>query len=205
MPASPPPSLPPSFPHMVLIRSGLRDSSQRKWLCTESFCEGEEGEGERAERKKERKEGRGWGQKMGEAGRLQHTALPSQCRVSATAHPCGLLTLPVRSEGPEKNPGSPLTLQLPAGEAGGSQPLPRVLGTFRSPSRAGCQGPWSHLRASTGQRTEPSGVYWLSPHCAKETGEATTLNSKDNPYNSASQWFQDPEWVIWPELFGTCA
>lgn len=117
-----------SFPHMVLIRSGLRDSSQRKWLCTESFCEGEEGEGERAERKKERKEGRGWGEKVGEAGRLQHSALPSPCRVSATARPCGLLTLPIRNEGPEKNPGSPLTSQLPAGEAGGSQLLPRVLG-----------------------------------------------------------------------------
>lgn len=43
---------------MVLIRSGLRDSSQRKWLCTESFCEGRRGEGERVKRKKERKEGK---------------------------------------------------------------------------------------------------------------------------------------------------
>jgi hypothetical protein len=38
---------------MVLIRSGLRDSSQRKWLCTESFCEQRRGRG-RAKRKKER-------------------------------------------------------------------------------------------------------------------------------------------------------
>lgn len=53
--ASPPPSPPASFPHMVLIRSGLRDSSQRKWLCTESFCEGRRGDGERMKRKKERK------------------------------------------------------------------------------------------------------------------------------------------------------
>jgi hypothetical protein len=43
---------------MVLIRSGLRDSGQRKWLCTESFCEQGRGRG-RVDRKKERKEGRG--------------------------------------------------------------------------------------------------------------------------------------------------
>lgn len=58
--ASPPPTLPASFPHMVLIRSGLRDSSQRKWLCTESFCEGRRGEGERQKRKKERGKKQRW-------------------------------------------------------------------------------------------------------------------------------------------------
>ena len=55
---------------MVLIRSGLRDSSQRKWLCTESFCAGEEGEGEGERRKEGRKERR-------EEARDSSTLLPS--------------------------------------------------------------------------------------------------------------------------------
>lgn len=206
MPASPPPSLPPSFPHMVLIRSGLRDSSQRKWLCTESFCAGEEGEGEREERKKERKEGRGWGWKVGGSWETPAYHLTLLRLGLSCSTPSGNSSPRLPERGAQKKIHVPLGLRNYVQEKlAAASPFPELLGTLWAPSCAGCQGPWSHLRASPGQRPEPSGVYWLSPHCAKETGEATTLNSKDNPYNSASQWFQDPEWVIWPELFRTCA
>lgn len=49
----------PFLPHMVLIRSGRRDSSQRKWLCTESFCERGGGGGGREEKGGKRAEGGG--------------------------------------------------------------------------------------------------------------------------------------------------
>lgn len=81
--ASPPPSLPASFPHMVLIRSGLRDSSQRKWLCTESFCKGRRGEGERLKRKKERKREEA---EVGGGRSRRRTPLPSNGAKSQLPH-----------------------------------------------------------------------------------------------------------------------
>lgn len=163
----PTPSPPASFPHMVLIRSGLRDSSQRKWLCTESFCEGRRGEGERGKRKKERKEGNA------EVGGGQDTPTDSLtlqgCKVSTATPPVGFGTQPFRNEGPSGSLRPSLTLPsdlLEELEVLGS-PVLRV-----PPPVQDVRGPWPHLRASPGQRTEPSGVHWLSPHGTKETGEA---------------------------------
>lgn len=109
---SPPPSLPASFPHMVLIRSGLRDSSQRKWLCTESFCEGRRGEGERAERKKERGKKRGWE----EAADSRTLPDPPRAQGLSFGHPRVRFLNSALSEvrGPEEAPVPPDPSHLPA-------------------------------------------------------------------------------------------
>lgn len=118
--ASPPPSLPASFPHMVLIRSGLRDSSQRKWLCTESFCKGRRGEGERPKRKKERKreEAEVGGGRSRPADVLPY---PPMVQGLSCHTPCGVPDSACLKRGTQKKSTSLAdSLHLPTEGAGGS-------------------------------------------------------------------------------------
>lgn len=104
-PAPPPPSLPPAFPHMVLIRSGRRDSSQRKWLCTESFCERRGGGGKSKEKEVKKRGKRPETEKARASPETPApTPLPTQGCRSQLRHPhLGSGTSPVQRQGPSRN------------------------------------------------------------------------------------------------------
>lgn len=101
---------------MVLIRSGLRDSSQRKWLCTESFCAGEKGEGEGARRKEGRKERR---EEAGDSSTLSPQGGSGTPRLSEVRGP-EEIHVPPRVAGGHQSPGSRTR-----------QPFLKMLGTRR--------------------------------------------------------------------------
>ena len=174
-PTRPPHPLPfHPFPHMVLIRSGLRDSSQRKWLCTESFCAGAGGGGGSEEKGgKEGKEGRGWG--------------------SSTLAPQGALGPPRLSE-----VRSPEEIHVPPGVAGGHrspgsrthQPFLEMLGTRR------CRAQGLTSEALGRRRSHPCCAR-LSPSCTRDGG--LKIQSPFIP-----EWGQDSEWVIYRIIQNLC-
>lgn len=120
---------------------------------------------ERSKRRKEKREEAEDG-RWEAAGRLGHTALPSRGWGSAAARPVGTPhpACACLNEEPRKNPRSPWTSQLCAGEAGSSQPLPRApgdpLGSLMcrmSGSVVPSQGKlWAEIRALWGLLVESS-------------------------------------------------